>query len=128
MKQMILRLTIALLTFAVGVTCAVSYRVITFHHVQVMHAREAILRDDLFQMRKLIDQYAADKGALPRSLDDLVRAGYLRGIPVDPMTGQKDWIVVLDDDPNAPSTVQVVVDVHSASCQSSSEGTAYNEW
>src|ERR1043165_6056474 len=51
----------------------------------IMHARETVLKDDLFNMRKLLDQYAADKGKLPGSLDDLVSAGYLREIPVDPI-------------------------------------------
>src|SRR5437867_4323886 len=56
----------------------------------IMHARETVLRDDLFRIRSLIDQYAADKGKLPQSLDDLVSAGYLREVPVDPITEQKD--------------------------------------
>src|SRR5438309_10324685 len=57
----------------------------------VVHARETVLRDDLFQLRKVLDQYAADKGKLPQSPDDLVKAGYLREIPVDPITGERDW-------------------------------------
>src|SRR5215467_2700591 len=57
----------------------------------IMHTREAVLHDDLYKMRSLIDQFAADKGRLPQSLDDLVSDGYMREIPVDPFTGQKDW-------------------------------------
>ncbi len=53
--------------------------------------REAVLRDDLYNMRKLLDQYAADKQKLPQSLDDLVTGGYMREMPKDPMTGQADW-------------------------------------
>src|SRR6476660_2239303 len=52
----------------------------------IMHARETVLKDDLFSMRKLIDQYSADKGKLPQSLDDLVSAGYMRQVPRDPIT------------------------------------------
>src|SRR5215831_19209408 len=52
----------------------------------IMHARETVLKDDLFTMRKLIDQYSADKGKLPQSLDDLVSSGYMRDIPTDPIT------------------------------------------
>src|SRR5712692_8685085 len=52
----------------------------------IMHARETVLKDDLFRMRALIDQYAADKGKLPQSLDDLVTAGYIRDVPKDPIT------------------------------------------
>jgi len=94
----------------------------------IMHTREAVLRDDLFKMRSLLDQYAADKGKLPQSLDDLVAEGYMRELPVDPFTGQKDWTVVTGEDPNSSSGEQGVVDVHSASTDQSSEGTPYSEW
>src|SRR6266576_4071374 len=56
------------------------------YHKTIMHARETVLKDDLFSMRKLIDQYSADKGKLPQSLDDLVTAGYMRQVPKDPIT------------------------------------------
>src|SRR5712691_853419 len=65
----------------------------------IMHARETVLRDDLFRMRSLIDQYAADKGKLPQQLEDLVSAGYMREIPEDPITDKKDWNVTTGDDP-----------------------------
>lgn len=94
----------------------------------IIHTREAVLRDDLFKMRQLLDQYAADKGKLPQSLDELVSEGYLREIPVDPFTGQKDWTVVTGDDPNSTGGEQGVTDVHSASTDVSSEGTPYSEW
>src|SRR5947207_14642453 len=64
-----------------------------------MHARETMLRYDLDTMRKLIDQYSADKGKLPQSLDDLVSAGYMREVPKDPISDAKDWNVVAGDDP-----------------------------
>src|SRR5216117_2979743 len=57
-------------------------------------AREAVLRDDLYKIRSLLDQYAADKGKLPESIDDLVSAGYMREQPIDPFTDQADWTVV----------------------------------
>jgi len=94
----------------------------------IMHAREAVLRDDLFKMRSLLDQYAADKGKLPQSLDDLITERYMRELPVDPVTGQKDWTVTTGEDPNSTSGEQGVVDVHSASPDTSSEGTPYSEW
>jgi general secretion pathway protein G len=92
------------------------------------HARETVLRDDLYKMRSLLDQYAADKGKLPQSLDDLVTSGYMRDIPVDPITGQKDWQIATGADPNSSSDEQGVTDVHSASSDISSEGTPYSEW
>jgi general secretion pathway protein G len=94
----------------------------------VLHAREATLHDDLFQMRKLMDQYAADKGQLPQSPDDLVTAGYMREIPVDPITREKDWNFVTGDDPNSSEGKQGLTDVHSASSDTSSEGTPYSDW
>jgi general secretion pathway protein G len=94
----------------------------------IMHTREAVLRDDLRKMRSLIDQYAADKGSLPQSLDDLASAGYMREVPVDPITGQKDWAVSTGEDPNSLTGEQGMTDVHSSSTETSTEGTAYSEW
>jgi general secretion pathway protein G len=94
----------------------------------VLHAREAVLRNDLFQMRKLIDQYAADKGKLPQSLDELVSGGYMREIPEDPITGEKNWNVTLGEDPNSTEGGQGITDVHSASTDTSSDGRPYSEW
>ena len=94
----------------------------------IMHTREAVLRDDLYKMRSLIDQFAADKGRLPQSLDELVSEGYMRDVPIDPFTGQKDWAIATGDDPNSLSGEQGMTDVHSASAETSSEGTAYSEW
>ncbi len=94
----------------------------------IMHSREAVLRDDLYKMRSLLDQYAADKGKLPQSLDELVAARYMRDIPKDPITGETDWSIVTGDDPNSTSGEQGVTDIHSASADISSEGTPYSEW
>lgn len=94
----------------------------------ITHARETVLRDDLFKMRSLLDQYAADKGQLPQSLDDLVSSGYVRELPVDPFTDQKDWSITTGDDPNSQEGQQGVTDVHSSSSEVSSEGTPYSEW
>jgi general secretion pathway protein G len=94
----------------------------------VLAARETVLKDDLHTMRKVLDQYAADKGKLPQSLEELVTSKYIREIPVDPITGDKDWQVEMGEDPNNPEGGQGVVDVHSSSTETSTEGTPYNEW
>jgi general secretion pathway protein G len=94
----------------------------------ILATREAVLRDDLFKMRSLLDQYAADKQKMPQSLDDLVTEGYMREIPKDPITGERDWTVTTGDDPNSNSGEQGVNNVHSASADVSSEGTPYSEW
>jgi len=94
----------------------------------IMHTREAVLRDDLYKMRSLIDQFAADKGRLPQSIDELVSEGYIRDVPLDPFTGQKDWAITTGEDPNSLTGEQGMVDVHSSSAETSSEGTPYSEW
>ena len=94
----------------------------------ILATREAVLRDSLFKMRSLIDQYSADKQKLPQSLEDLVNEGYMRELPKDPMTGQADWTVTTGDDANSTKGEQGVTNIHSASPDISSEGTPYTEW
>lgn len=94
----------------------------------ITHTREAVLRDDLHKMRELIDQFGADKQRLPQSLDELVSEGYMREVPVDPFTGQKDWAITTGEDPNSSEGEQGMTDIHSSSGEVSSEGTAYSEW
>lgn len=101
------------------------------YHVAVVRAREAVLRDDLFTMRKLIDEYTLDKKKPPSSLDDLVDAGYLRGgVPVDPFTGSNQtWRVDIDQVPTgADQSEPGVVDVHSGSDEAALDGTQYSTW
>jgi len=94
----------------------------------IMATREAVLRDDLRKMRSLIDQFAADKGRLPQSLDELVSEGYMREVPLDHFTNQKDWAISTGEDPNSLNGESGMTDVHSSSSETSSEGTAYSEW
>ena len=94
----------------------------------IMHTRETVLKDDLRKMRSLIDQFAADKARLPQSLDELVSEGYMREVPTDPFTGQKDWAIATGEDPNSLQGETGMTDVHSSSAEVSTEGTPYNEW
>jgi general secretion pathway protein G len=95
----------------------------------VVRAREAVLRNDLFELRKLISQYTLDKQKGPQSLDDLVQAGYLKELPRDPMTHEANWephqeeVLLSVDQQDAG-----IDDVHSASNATSSDGTAYSTW
>ncbi len=93
----------------------------------IQQAREATLRDDLVQMRKMLDQYASDKGRLPQSLEELVTAGYLRDIPIDPITGERDWVIVTGEDTVSAEGGQGVTDVCSASPDTASDGSSYND-
>ena len=95
----------------------------------VRHSKEAVLRSDLRVLRDAIDHYTLDKQAAPQSVDDLAQAGYLREVPIDPITNAKDWVPQFDSvvlSPDQSSTG--MVDVHSSSTRPSSNGTPYNEW
>lgn len=94
----------------------------------IKHTREAVLKDDLRKMRSMIDQFAADKGRLPQSLEDLASEGYMREIPVDPFTGQRDWAITTGEDPNSLEGESGMTDIHSSSAEISTEGTPYSEW
>lgn len=95
----------------------------------VVQAREAVLRQDLFVFRDLIDQYQADRGRYPESLEALVESGYLRKIPVDPITQRADWVVIeAEPDPANPGEVTGILDVRSAAQGTSLGGTPYAEW
>jgi general secretion pathway protein G len=95
----------------------------------IIQAKEAVLREDLYRFRDLIDQYQADKGKYPASLAALVEDGYLRKIPVDPFTRQADWTEVpAEADPANPEDAGGIYDVHSASQELSSTGEPYSEW
>jgi general secretion pathway protein G len=96
----------------------------------ILHAQEAALRDDLHTMRSVIDQYTLDKQKAPVSLQDLVDAGYIKQLPMDPFTKSREtWVPITDDSLQSPDqTAPGIVDVHSGSDLVSSEGTAYSTW
>ncbi len=96
----------------------------------VQHSKEAVLKSDLRTLRDAIDHYTLDKQAAPQSVDDLKQAGYLREVPVDPMTQAKDWVAQFDSVVLSPDQTSTgMVDVHSNSSKVSPfEHTPYNEW
>ena len=96
----------------------------------VLRSKEAALKQDLFVMRNAIEQFTLDKQAAPQSLDDLVSAGYLREVPVDPMTRQKDWRVDYENVVLSPEQSGTgITDVHSSSDRVSAfEKTPYSSW
>lgn len=93
-------------------------------------AREAVLREDLHVMRAAIDSYTMDKQKAPQSLDDLVQSGYLRAIPVDPMTHSRDtWVTDTSDAMfSLDQTEPGIDDVHSGSQETGSDGQPYSSW
>ncbi len=99
------------------------------YSIAILQAKEAVLKEDLFRFRDLIDQYYADKGHYPESLESLVQDGYLRQLPVDPITNAADWEAVpAEANPDMPDEPAGIYDVKSAATGLSSRGTPYNEW
>ena len=101
--------------------------VVAYQKIQIK-ARETILKEDLRTMRKMIDQYAADKEKLPQALEDLVSANYMRDVPPDPITGEKDWVVDMGEDTVSRDGGTGVVDVHSAAGGEGTDGIAYKDY
>jgi len=101
------------------------------YRTSIIRSKEAVLRDNLFTMRALIDQYTVDKQEAPQALQDLVAEGYLRDIPVDPFTGSRGtWEVVFESDVlmNPDQTAPGVTDVRSGSSLQSLSGGPYSSW
>jgi general secretion pathway protein G len=117
---------------------------IAMPHLQSMptRANEVVLKNNLHTLRDVLDQYYGDKGHYPDALETLVKEGYLRAVPMDPITKSNEtWVVVREeldpdkppqpsDDPNNPDATDVpgIVDVHSGSPRLSLSGTPYAEW
>jgi general secretion pathway protein G len=115
-------IVISIIAILLGVAVA-NYR------QSLIHAHESVLKQDLFALRSSIDQYTMDKQKAPQSLDDLVSANYIRSIPRDPITGQADWVPVQDDSlMSADQSEPGISDVHSASPNNASDGSAYATW
>jgi general secretion pathway protein G len=89
-----------------------------------------VLRNNLFTIRTVLDEYTYDKQKAPQALQDVVSEGYLREVPVDPMTGEnQNWKIVMEDSLQSVSQTEPgIFDVHSSSDKKSLEGTAYSEW
>jgi len=96
----------------------------------VRHAREAVLREDLRTLRSAIDSYTVDKQKAPQTLDDLVQAGYIKSMPVDPFTHRSDtWIPAQDDTlMSLDQTESGINDVHSGAPGAAADGTSYSTW
>jgi general secretion pathway protein G len=96
----------------------------------VVRAREAVLRDDLFTLRALIDRFTLDNGRAPARLEEFVEKGYLGRLPTDPFTGSNEtWQEVKEAAPLSPEqSAPGIADVHSGSNLVSLEGTPYSSW
>lgn len=118
------------LMVAMSIVVIVISIAVPMYQKSITRAKESVLKNNLFTMRTLIDEYTYDKQKAPQSLEDLVREGYLREVPLDPITGRRDtWRVVMEEAMTSVSQTEPgVYDVHSGSDQDSLEGTPYSEW
>lgn len=94
----------------------------------VQHARETVLKENLWQMRRAIDQFTADKGKLPQSLDDLVENKYLREKPMDPISEKAEWEEVIGEDTTSPDAEQGLKDVKSMAEGEDTDGVPYSKY
>jgi general secretion pathway protein G len=102
---------------------------VPMYQKSLIRAKESVLRNNLFTMRTVIDEYTYDKQKGPQSLQDLVQEGYLRVVPLDPMTGNSEWVTQMEDALTAVNQTEPgIFDIHSSSQGKSLEGTMYSEW
>jgi general secretion pathway protein G len=102
---------------------------IPIYQKSITRAKESVLHNNLFTLRTVIDNYTYDKEKAPQSLQDLVSEGYLRQVPIDPMTGNNQWQTVMEDASQAVNQSEPgIFDVKSMSNKTSLEGTPYSEW
>jgi len=120
----LLELMIVMLIMAILVGIA-----IPVYKTMILSSREKTLKVNLHSLRSVIDQYTADKKKAPQTLQDLVDAGYFRELPLDPMTGNRDWRIDFDTSVSSPDQTDTgITNVHSLSTTISSEGTTYDTW
>jgi len=103
---------------------------VPLYQKSLLRTKESLLKNNLFTLRTVIDEYTYDKQKAPQTLDDLVNDGYLRAVPLDPITNSsQSWRLVMEDAvTSVDQTMPGIYDVRSGSDQKSLEGTSYAEW
>jgi general secretion pathway protein G len=94
----------------------------------VQHARETVLKENLWQMRRAIDQYNTDKGRLPESIESLVEAQYLREMPTDPITEKAEWDEIMGEDPMSAEAQEGLKNVKSLSDGKDMDGKDFKDY
>lgn len=117
------------LAIVISIMMIITAITIPMYRTVVRRAKETVLKDNLYKMRDVIDKYTNDKEGAPATLQDLVKAKYLRDIPIDPITGSNTtWQVKLEEEPSSRNGRIGIRDVYSGSQAISSEGKPYSEW
>lgn len=117
-----LMIVMAIIVILIGIA-------VPYYQKSILRARESVLRNNLFTLRQVIDEYSYDRQKAPSSLNDLVTDGYVRSIPIDPMTGNNNWTTIMEDPNNSASQNEPgIFDVRSTSDKVSLDGTPYADW
>lgn len=103
---------------------------VPLYQKSLLRTKESLLKNNLFTLRTVIDEYTFDKQKAPQTLDDLVNEGYLRAVPLDPITGNnQSWRVIMEDSITSVNQTQPgIYDVRSGADAKSLEGTSYSDW
>jgi general secretion pathway protein G len=103
---------------------------VPIYQKSIVRAKESVLHNNLFTLRQMIDEYTVDKQHAPQALDDLVSEGYLRQIPVDPITGNnQSWKTIMEDTPvGGDNQPPGIFDVKSGAEGNGLDGTPYADW
>jgi general secretion pathway protein G len=121
--------TLIELMIVMAITVILVATAIPYYQKSVIRAKESVLKNNLFTMRTVIDEYSYDKQKAPQSLEDLVRDGYLREVPRDPIAGGNNWKIIMEDPGQSiNSTEPGIFDIRSTSDKTSLDGTPYSEW
>ena len=122
--------TLIELMIVMAITAVLMAIAVPIYTRSIQRAKESVLKNNLFTLRTVIDEYTYDKQKAPQTLQDLVSDGYLRQVPMDPITGSNDsWKLIMEDATNTANQSQPgIFDVRSGSDLTSLEGTPYSEW
>lgn len=103
---------------------------VPIYQKSLLRTKETLLKNNIFTLRQVIDEYTFDKQKAPQTLQDLVSEGYLRAVPIDPITGtDQSWRIIMEDAVSMVNQTQPgIFDIRSGSDQKSLEGTPYSQW
>jgi general secretion pathway protein G len=121
--------TLIELMIVMAITIILVATAIPYYQKSVIRAKESVLHNNLYTLRTVIDEYSYDKQKAPQTLEDLVREGYLREVPRDPITGNSSWKIIMEDPGQSINATEPgIFDVRSLSDKNSLDGTPYSEW
>ena len=129
-KHGVLGFTLIELMIVMAIIAVLMSVAIPIYNRSIIRSKESVLKNNLYTLRTVIDEYTYDKQKAPQTLNDLVSDGYLRQVPVDPITGNADsWKIIMEDASNTVNQSEPgIFDVRSGADKTSLEGTPYSDW